>query len=110
MNLATNEPAFTDKHKSPIRAVIDKDGRLGAGYAYGEPPSSLNLTDTEVDANLGVVRLGITKTTWGGLYMTNYKEFYLSVSEAKELIRDLQKAVDTATFTHEQRTGKAIAV
>jgi hypothetical protein len=104
MNIATKEPAFVDEHNSPIRAVLEKDGTLADGYSYGEPASSLNLTEAEVDANLGIVRMGLTKTTWGGMYLTKYKEFYLSVSEAKELIRGLQKAVDTATFIGDYRT------
>jgi len=103
--MASIEPAFTTKDGGEIRAVLHKDGSPDDGYAYGNPASSRIYTDIETEGNLGVVRLGLTKTTWGSLFLTNYQEMYLSVSEAKNLVRHLQNAIYDAT-----PTGKATAV
>ena len=101
----SEEPAFTTKDGGEIRAVCNKEGLLDDGYLYGQPASSHNLTDLEVEGKLGVICLGITKTTWGGLFTSRYSEFYMSVSEAKNLMRQLRNAIYDAT-----PTGKAIAV
>lgn len=92
-----NEPAFDHKDGTPLRAVLEKDGSLSDGYAYGN--SSVNTTEAEAEGNLGLIRLALTKTTWGSLFLTDYHEVYLSVNEAEQILKELKRAIWDAEDT-----------